>query len=78
MHRQFDRLFTRYPIKSRRALEITPPTIALFLITMPLWGAYFFPVALSYFIIFFDVYWFYKSMNLVVMSFIAARKIRSA
>lgn len=78
MHRQFDRLFTRYPIKSRRALEIAPPTIAMFLITMPLWGAYFFPVALSYFIIFFDVYWFYKSMNLVVMSFIAARKIKSA
>ena len=45
---------------------------------MPLWGAYFFPIALSYFIIFFDVYWFYKSVHLVVMSFIAARKIRSA
>jgi cellulose synthase/poly-beta-1,6-N-acetylglucosamine synthase-like glycosyltransferase len=45
---------------------------------MPVWGAYFFPLALSYFIIFFDVYWFYKSVHLVVMSFIAARKIRSA
>ena len=78
MHQTLDRLFTRYPIKSRRALEIIPPIIALFLITMPLWGAYFFPIALSYFIIFFDVYWFYKSVHLVVMSFIAARKIRSA
>lgn len=78
MHAKLDRLFTRYPVKSRRALEILPPIIALFLITMPLWGAYFFPVALSYFIIFFDVYWFYKSVNLVVMSFIAARKIRVA
>lgn len=45
---------------------------------MPVWGAFFFPVALSYFIIIFDVYWFYKAMNLVVMSFIAARKIRAA
>lgn len=78
MQSHFERLFTRYPIKSQRALEITPPLIALFLITMPVWGAYFFPVALSYFIIFFDVYWFYKSVNLVVMSFIAARKIRVA
>lgn len=78
MHSQLDRLFTRYPIKSRRALEIIPPIIAMFLITMPLWGAYFFPLALSYFIIFFDVYWFYKSVNLVIMSFIAARKIRAA
>lgn len=78
MQTTLDKLFTRYPIKSRRALEIIPPLIGLFLITMPFWGAYFFPVALSYFIIFFDVYWFYKSVNLVVMSFIAARKIRSA
>lgn len=78
MHTILDRLFTRYPVKSRRALEIIPPLIALFLITMPLWGAYFFPVALSYFIIVFDVYWFYKAMNLVIMSFIAARKIRAA
>lgn len=78
MYTTLDRLFTRYPIKSRRALEIIPPIIALFLITMPVWGAYFFPLALSYFIIFFDVYWFYKSVHLVVMSFIAARKIRLA
>src|SRR3989344_6592152 len=78
MHNYFDRLFTRYPIKSRRALEIGPPLIALFLITLPVWGAYFFPLFLSYFIVFFDVYWFYKSVNLVVMSFRAARKIKSA
>lgn len=78
MHSHFDRLFTRYPIKSRRALEIGPPLIGLFLITMPVWGAYFLPLALTYFIIFFDVYWFYKSVHLVVMSFIAARKIRAA
>jgi cellulose synthase/poly-beta-1,6-N-acetylglucosamine synthase-like glycosyltransferase len=78
MQTTFERLFTRYPIKSRRALEIIPPLIALFLITMPLWGAYFFPLELSYFIIFFDVYWFYKSVHLVTMSYIAARKIRNA
>lgn len=78
MHTTLDRLFTRYPIKSRRALEIIPPIIALFLITMPVWGAYFFPVAIAYFIIIFDVYWFYKAVNLVIMSFIAARKIRAA
>lgn len=78
MHTTLDRLFTRYPIKSRRALEIIPPVIGLFLITMPVWGAYFFPIALSYFIIFFDVYWFYKSVHLVGTSYVAARKIRSA
>lgn len=78
MHTTLDRLFSRYPIKSQRALEITPPLIALFLITMPVWGAFFFPVTLAYFIIFFDVYWFYKAVNLVITSFIAAKKIRVA
>ena len=78
MYNHFDWLFTRYPIKTRRALEIIPPMIALFLITLPVWGAYFFPLFLSYFIIIFDVYWFYKSVNLVTMSFIAARKIKAA
>lgn len=78
MHTTLDRLFTRYPIKSQRALEILPPLIALFLITMPVWGAFFLPVVIAYFIIFFDVYWFYKAVNLVITSFIAAKKIRIA
>lgn len=78
MHSTFDKLFRRYPIKSRRALEITPPLIALFLISMPIWGAVFFPLALSYFIVFFDIYWFYKSVNLVLTSFIGSRKIKEA
>lgn len=78
MQTTFEKLFTRYPIKSQRALEITPPIIAMFLITLPVWGAYFFPTALAIFIIFFDVYWFYKSLNLVITSYIAARRIRAA
>lgn len=78
MHSLFEKIFTRYPIKTRRALEIIPPLIALFLITLPIWGAYFFPVPVAFFIIFFDVYWFYKSLNLVITSYIASRKIKIA
>jgi len=74
----FEKIFTRYPVKTRRALEILPPLIALFLITLPIWGAFFFPLPLAIFIIFFDVYWFYKSVNLVITSYIASRKIRAA
>lgn len=71
-------LFTRYPRKSIRLLEIIPPFIAIFLITMPFWGSVFFPIQLAYFIIFFDFYWLYKSLNLAVTSFIAVRKINAA
>lgn len=76
MHAFFDRMFYRYPIKSRRTLEILPPIISVSLITMPVWGALFFPVQLAYFIIFFDIYFLWKSFFLMSTAFIASRKIK--
>ncbi|HVT01465.1 MAG TPA: glycosyltransferase family 2 protein [Patescibacteria group bacterium] len=78
MHALVNNLFTRYPRKTLRLLEIIPPLSAVFLISMPFWGAIFFPVALSYFIIFFDIYWLYQSGNLAVCAFISSRKIKLA
>lgn len=78
MHGLVTKIFTRYPRKTHRALEIIPPLTAIFLISMPFWGAIFFPVWLAYFIIFFDVYWLYNSVNLAICAFIGARKIRAA
>ena len=74
----FDRIFTTYPIKTRRALEIMPGFISWSLILFPLWGSIFIPWAVAYFILFFDVYWFYKSFSLVITAFIASRKIKEA
>lgn len=78
MYSFFGHFFTRYPRKSQRLLEVIAPLISLFLLTMPFWGAVFFPVQLAYFIIFFDVYWLYKSVNLAMCSFIASKKIHRA
>lgn len=78
MHALATKLFTRYPRKSIRLLEIIPPLSAIFLISMPFWGAIFFPLQLAYFIIFFDIYWLYKSGNLAVCALIASRKIKAA
>src|SRR5438105_2327767 len=74
----FNHLFTRYPNKSRRVLEILPGLISWTLILFPVWGALFFPYALAYFILFFDVYWLYKSFSLAIMAYIASNKIRGA
>lgn len=76
MHAFFDRMFYRYPIKTRRSLEILPPLISMTLITMPVWGALLFPVQLAYFIIFFDVYFLWKSFFLMSTAFVGSRKIR--
>src|SRR3990170_7765796 len=72
----FDKIFTTYPIKTRRALEILPGFISWSLIFFPFWGSFFIPWAVAYFILFFDVYWFYKSFSLAITAYIASRKIK--
>src|SRR6185437_3021282 len=74
----FDRLFRRYPIKSQRFLEILPGLTAWLLIFMPVYGSFLFPEPLAYFILFFDVYWCYKSFHLVYTSHKAHGKIKAA
>ena len=74
----FLKIFTRYPVKTRRLLELFPGFISWTLILFPLWGGIFFPVFLAYFIVFFDVYWLYKSLSLTVTAFIASNKIKAA
>ncbi len=78
MTKFFQKIFTRYPIKTKRTLELVPGLVSWTLIFFPIWGSLFFPLALAYFILFFDVYWFYKSFSLAITAFIAAKKIRLA
>lgn len=74
----FNKIFTTYPIKTRRALEMLPGSVAWFLILFPVWGSLFAPLAVAYFILFFDIYWFYKSFSLTTTAFIASRRIKQA
>lgn len=74
----FQHYFTRYPIKTRRLLEISPGAFSWSLILFPLWGAFFLPTLLAYFVLFYDVYWFYKSFSLAIISIIAHRRINKA
>lgn len=57
---------------------MVPGTISWSLILFPLWGAIFIPWAVTYFVLFFDIYWFYRSFSLVLTSTIASRKIKEA
>ena len=74
----FENLFIRYPVKTRRSLEILPGFLAWMLILSPLWGSLFVPTQLAYFILFFDVYWLYKSFSLVATATIASQRINAA
>ena len=74
----FEKIFTRYPIKTQRALEILPGFVAWMLILSPFWGSLLIPTQLAYSILFFDVYWLYKSFSLVVTATIASHRISLA
>lgn len=74
----FQKLFSRYPIKTRRSLELLPGLFSWSLILFPLWGALIIPYVVAYFILFFDVYWFYKSFSLAITAYVALRKIKKA
>ena len=74
----FDKLFHRYPIKTQRFLELLPGLTAWAIIFMPVYGSFFFPELLAYFILFFDTYWFYKSFHLVYTAYVAHGKIKAA
>src|SRR4030066_1849502 len=74
----FQNLFTRYPIKTRRFLEILPGFISWSLILFPFWGSLLVPFVVAYFILFYDVYWFYKSFSLVIYSSLATNNTQIA
>lgn len=74
----FQFLFHRYPIKTRRALEILPGVISWSLILFPIWGSFLLPMVVAYFILFYNVYWFYKSFSLAIIATVAHRRIQKA
>ena len=74
----FNFIFTRYPIKTRRSLEMMPGLISWSLIFFPVWGSLLIPFAVAYFILLFDVFWFYKSFSLAITAYIASKKISQA
>src|SRR5579864_8246287 len=78
MTKFFETIFTRYPIKTRRLLEFFPGFVAWMLILSPFWGSLLIPTQLAYFILFFDVYWLYKSVSLVFTATIASQKVKQA
>lgn len=74
----FDKLFTRYPIKSNRFLSALPGIVSWTIILFPVWGALFTPFALAVFIIFFDINFAYRSFSLVFTAHLASKKIKKA
>ncbi len=69
---------TRHPYRWQRGLEILPGFVSWSLILFPVWGSFFFPVATAYYIIAFDVYWFYRSITMAIFSLMSYYRIKAA
>jgi len=64
--------------KVLRAFEILPGFFSWNMILLPYWGIFVFPNFIAYFILLFNIYWFYQSFLVAITSVISHLKIQAA
>ncbi|MCL5090419.1 MAG: glycosyltransferase family 2 protein, partial [Patescibacteria group bacterium] len=62
----------------QRLLEILPGFVSWNLILFPVWGAFVSPMAVAYFVLLFDIFWFYKSITFAFFAIIAHLRIEAS
>ncbi|MBI3559470.1 glycosyltransferase family 2 protein, partial [Candidatus Gottesmanbacteria bacterium] len=65
-----------HPIRTQRGLEILTGLIPWSIILFPLIGSFFIPEIVAYFVIAFNVYWLYRSIQMVIFAFIGYLNIK--
>lgn len=61
-----------------RLLEILPGFVSWNLILFPYWGILIIPEAVAYFVLFFNVYWFYQSLQIAATATLSHARIQAA
>lgn len=61
-----------------RLLEILPGLFSWNVILFPYWGVFLVPVTVAYFILFFNIYWFYQSFQLAISAIISHLRIQAS
>ena len=62
----------------QRLLEILPGFVSWNIILFPYWGIFVIPNAVAYFILAYNVYWFYQSATIAVTSYISHIRIQAS
>ncbi len=70
--------FERHEKAVKRILEILPGFVSWNLILFPFWGSFFFPLAVAYYILFFDIYWLYRSTVFGVTTVMGHYKVKAS
>ena len=68
----------KYDKQVHRFLEILPGTFSWALILFPLFGAFWIPHYVAYYIILFDIFWFYKSGSLAISAILSHLKLNAS
>lgn len=71
-------IFRKYPFQTQRFLEILPGFTSWSLILFPFWGSLLIPEIVAYYIIFFSVYWLYRSITMAVLATVAHFRIQAS
>lgn len=61
-----------------RALEILPGFFSWNVILFPYWGIFVMPTVVAYFVLLFNIYWFYQSLQIAITAIISNVRIQAA
>lgn len=61
-----------------RLLEIVPGLVSWNIILFPYWGIFVIPEAVAYFILLFNIYWFYQSFQIAIAATISHLRIQAS
>lgn len=70
--------FTKRERFVSRLFEIIPGFVSINLILLPYWGVFVFPTFVAYFVLFFNIYWFYQSLTVAVTATISHVRIQAS
>ena len=72
------KLISKHERRFLRFFEIVPGFVSWNLILFPYWGILIIPYITAYYVLFFDIYWFYQSFQIAATSFISHFRIQAA
>jgi hypothetical protein len=61
-----------------RLLEILPGFVSWNIILFPYWGIFVIPTIVAYFILFFNIYWFYQSLQIAITATMSHLRIQAS
>jgi len=68
----------KYDKQVHRFLEILPGSFSWTLILFPVWGSFWIPHYVAYYIILFDIFWLYKSAALAITAIVSHLKLKAS